>query len=209
MGRGRLQGADMGRKLDDILDAASVTSLVRQLERPSGAARDPMDGVHAMHERVRLFCGVLRVLAEDPFQTRRETMALSLLDWATNELSRMLEWEASDFAPALVRERHHDGACYSSVDEFLTRHRQIVSSVIIVVDGIDQISRGGSPARPVDFALDVLQFIDVMKSYLRWQDDVLLPLARRVLAHEQLQGVVAALARRSVFASPELCIRSA
>ena len=170
---------------------------------------DPLDGVHSLHERVRLFCGVLRVLAENPFQPGHEMMALSLLHCAASELSRMLEWEATDFAPALVHERHHDGARYGSVDEFLTRHLQITSSVIAVVDGLDQISRGEPPARPVEFAIDVVRFVDAMEGYLRWQDDILLPLARRVFGHDRLAGVTAALAEQPDLAIPEMRILSA
>ena len=199
----------MAQKLDDIVDAASVTSLIRQIGRPRHAPPDPLDGVHTIHERVRLFCGVLRVLAEDPFQPGHEMMALSLLHCATNELSRMLEWEASELASALVRERHHDGACYGSVDEFLTRHQQIVSHVIAVVDGLDRMSRGEPQPQPVEFAIDVAEFVDAMEGYLRWQDDVLLPLARRVLDRDRLAGIATALAARPDFAAPAMRIFSA
>lgn len=199
----------MAQKLDDIVDATSVTSLVRQMNRRPGAPPDPLDGVHTVHERVRLFCGVLRVLAEDPFQPGHEMMALSLLHCATSELSQMLEWEASELALALVRERHHDGARYGSVDEFLTRHQQIVSHVIAVVDGLDHMSRGEPPSQPVGFAIDVVEFVDAMEGYLRWQDDVLLPLARRVLDRDRLAGVAAALAVRPDFATREMRILSA
>lgn len=199
----------MAQRLSEILDAASVTSLVRQLARPPGAPRDPLDGVHAIHERARLFCGVLRVLAEDPFQPGHEMMALSLQQCATGELSRMLEWEALEFAEALVHARHHDDTRYGRADEFLARHQQIVSSVPVVVDLLDQMSRSEEPARPAEFAINALQFVDALESYLRWQDNVLLPLARRVLNGDQLASVVEALAERPDFADPEFRILSA
>lgn len=199
----------MGQKLDDMMDTASVAALARQLRRPQDTALDPLDSVHAVHERVRLFCGVLRVLVEDPFQPGHEMMALSLLQCASGELVRMLEWEAADLASALVHERHQDGARFGSVEEFLVRHHQILASIIAVASGLDQISRGAPPSRPAEFAIEALQFVDTLESYLRWQDDILLPLARRLLDRDRLANVTAALTERPDFAASEFRTLSA
>jgi hypothetical protein len=183
-----------------MLDVATISSLARTMRRVPAASRDPLDSLYATHDRARLFCGVLRALAEDPFQPGREAMALSLLQCANDELAEMLHWEAACLAPAVTAARYRDGKPLDRVAEFLDRHRQVTSTLIHVVDALDQISRGGLPLRAADFAVESFNFAESMESYLRWEHDVLLPLAR-TMDDGQLADLIDAFLRQRRHAS--------
>lgn len=88
------------------------------------------------------------MLADDLHQQGREAMALSLMKFAKEKLARVLAWEGEALM-RLAHARRARGASAKLIDEFSRRHYAIGAASL--AEGLDVLSRGGLPLRPLEF----------------------------------------------------------
>ena len=148
------------------------------------------------HERARLFCSVLGILADDLYQIGREAMALSLLEYADTELAGLLRWEREELLRAFSRACAVDSVARLQYDAFLQRHRAVADALPAITDGLERIAIGRLPERPLEYVIAALRFTEAVKLHLDGQrHDVLAHLVER-LAPSELSRLDASLAFR-------------
>ncbi len=170
---------------------------------PPVTRRTGFDKVRRIHDRTRLFCSVLEILADDLFQIGREFMALSLSSFAADELAPLLSWEDAELAGALLTLASDDGSAQRLYDELVAQHATIVAMLPRVIDGIEAVSESRLPERPLEFVLGVLRLTQVVRHHIEWQGRVLLPFALAALSEASVTRLEAALAVRHRHSAPD------
>jgi len=183
--RCRFRGGKMASDVGDVVDVAAE----RSIDGRNGnflAPRARAETICRAHDRARLFCDVLSALAEDLFQQGREAMALSLLDYAVDELTPMLAWHAADLASDNMRRAGRMGPANLMADEVRIRHGETMSMMTPLVTGLDRMAKARFPPEPAEFAVDIVRFVCALKSFLRWQEQLLLAAEMSVSDDERL-----------------------
>jgi hypothetical protein len=161
------------------MDAKSRTADTAAMNGFGAGTERFLPSVRCMYERAHLFCDVLAVLVEDLFQLGREAIALSLLDYASAELSPMLASGAQNVAAAVEHRSSPDSGPAPDGDpatlggEIAARARDLLPMLRQVMAGLDQVARSRLPSDPVEFVVEVTRFIEALKSHLQWQERLL------------------------------------
>lgn len=158
------------------------------------AETDDFGLLRGRHDRTRLFCGVLEVLADDLFQMGRETMALALGEYLNGELAQLLRWEREELLPDFSAAVPYEGAARAARDRFIRRHRAIADRLPSLVNGLDLIASGRLPDRPLDFVLEVLSFAETVRFHLDSQVRDFLPELAAALPAAEIERLDARLA---------------
>ncbi len=178
------------------------------LASPLGTAIDPAEFLRPIeflrsdHERQRSFCDQLGVLVDDIHQPGHQKLAASLLEFAINDLSCSMEDEEELLAPALMRRCAPEEGPKAVVADMLRQHRSVAILAAQTIDGLDRLVAGSLPLGPLDFILSALQFAEILRRHLDWEDGVLLPLAVSRLTEEDQKSLGSSMARRRGMSLP-------
>ncbi len=146
-----------------------MSGLRQQRERPVPPGMKNVAGLGQTNDRLRLFAEVLAVLTDDLFQLGSEAMALSLHQYATQELPDAVRREAERFASDLDRFDPAD-----EVHRALYRRRQraqqeVLRSARRIAAGLDALAAGRLPEEPVEFVSESYRLIEAVKRYVASQ----------------------------------------
>lgn len=178
------------------------------LASPIGTVIDPAEFLRPLeflrcdHERQRSFCTRLDALVDDIHQPGNQKIAASLLDFAINDMSWAVEDEEELIAPALMRRCSPEKGPNAVVADMLRQHRTVALLAAKTIDGLDRLVAGSLPVGPLDFILSALQFAEILRRHLDWEDGVLLPLSVSRLTEEDQMSLGSSMARRRGMSLP-------
>jgi len=156
----------------------------------------PIEFIRRDHERQRSFCVLLDALIDDIHQLGYQQLAASLLEFAIVDLSWCMEDEEELLAPALMVCCAPEEGPKEIVSELLRQHQSAAALVAQTVDGLDRLTAGSCPTRPLDFIISALQLAEILRRCVDWEDGVLLPLAASRLTEEDQKSLGSSMARR-------------
>ena len=156
----------------------------------------PIEFLRSDHDRQRSFCERLGALVDDIHQPGCQKIAASLLDFAINDLSWSMEDEEELLLPALMRRCAPEEGPEAVVADMLRHHQSVAKLAAQTIAGLDRLVAGSLPLGPLDFILSALQFAEILRRHLDWEDGVLLPLSVSRLTEEDQKSLGASMARR-------------
>lgn len=178
------------------------------LVSPLGSAIDPVEFLRPIeflfsdHERQRSFCKRLDALVDDIHQPGNQKIAASLLEFAINDMSWAVEDEEELIAPALMRRCAPEKGPKAVVADMFRQHRSVAILAAKTIDGLDRLVAGSLPVGPLNFILSALQFAEILRRHLDWEDGVLLPLSVSRLTEEDQISLGSSMARRRGMSLP-------
>lgn len=156
----------------------------------------PIRFVMSDHQRQRDFCVSLEALADDLYQSGREHLAASLLEFLLVDMSLNMEDEEELIEP-LLRDRALPEDYFPEASMRLHKqHSTAAAYAARTVDGLDRLAVGGAPASPLDFVISALGLVDSVIRHLDWEEETLLPLAERRLTATDKARLGCEMARR-------------
>lgn len=182
----------------------------KTLASPLGAAIDPAEFLRPIeflrcdHERQRSFCTRLDALVDDIHQPESQKIAASLLDFAIHDMSWAVEDEEELIAPAIMRRCAPEKGPTAVVENMFRQHRSVAKLAAKTIDGLDRLVAGSLPVGPLDFILSALQFAEILRRHLDWEDGVLLPLSVLRLTEEDQMSLGSSMARRRGMSLPSV-----
>jgi hypothetical protein len=156
----------------------------------------PIEFLFSDHERQRSFCKRLDALVDDIHQPGHQKIAASLLEFAINDMLWAVEDEEELIAPALIRRCAPEKGPRAIVADMRRQHRCVAILAAKTIEGLDRLVAGSLPIGPLDFILSALQFAEILRRHLDWEDGVLLPLSLSRLTEEDQKSLGSLMARR-------------
>lgn len=162
----------------------------------------PLDLIHAEHERQRLICDGLQRLADEQSLGLGSAEAASILTFLTEELPLHIADEEKDLFPMLKR-RCEPG---DYIDDILARlhaeHDLDEDLANFIVSDVAVIAKGMHLPHPLHMFLNVRAFAEVQRRHIAWENEAVLPLARRRLTEADLVELGRNMAARRGVAYP-------
>lgn len=184
--------------MTDVLPALAL------LKRPVDPREflQPIRFVMSDHQRQRDFCVSLEALADDLYQSGREHLAASLLEFLLIDMSLNMEDEEELIEP-LLKDRALPEDHFSEASAQLhSQHSAAAAYAARTADGLDHLAAGGVPATPLDFVITALGLVESVTRNLDWEEETLLPLAERRLTSDDKARLGRAMARRRGMVRP-------
>lgn len=177
---------------------ATPTTIAPAQAAPLDAAilADPIEFIRFEHYRQRTVAdGLGRIAAnlEGPETARYAAWAL---DYLSTDLPMHVADEAEDLMP-LLRERCASRDQVEAISDTLEEaHKSDERATDWLFDGLRRLAAHGRPADPQGFVRAVLAFQDRLRRHLVWENQTLLPLARKHLWIGDVESLGLRMARR-------------
>lgn len=178
-----------------MTDVLPALALLKRPVDPREFLR-PLRFVMWDHQRQRDFCVSLEALADDLYQSGREHLAASLLDFLLVDMSLNMEDEEELIEPLLKDRALPEDHVPEAIARLHRQHSAAAAYAARTADGLDRLAAGGVPAMPLDFVITVLGLVDSITRHLDWEEETLLPLAERRLTLADKARLGRAMARR-------------
>ncbi|MGE5148061.1 MAG: hemerythrin domain-containing protein [Candidatus Eiseniibacteriota bacterium] len=161
---------------------------------------DPIEFIRFEHYRQRTLCDRLRRLADDLGRPGAAEDAARILDYLSGELPLHIADEADDLMPLLCeRSVRRDEA--QAIAETLDReHEADQRGIDRLFDALLCLAGGEPLAEPARFAAAARAFEDKLRRHLVWENQTLLPLARKCLWTGDVEFLGLRMARRHGYA---------
>jgi hemerythrin-like domain-containing protein len=162
---------------------------------------DPIEFIRFEHYRQRTLCDRLRRVAEDLGRPGAAEDAARILDYLSNDLPLHIADEADDLMPLLC-ERCGPSDVARAIAETLDReHEADQRGTHRLFDALLSLAAGEPLADPVRFAAAARAFQDKLRRHLVWENQALLPLARKCLWAGDVESLGLRMARRHGYAA--------
>lgn len=174
------------------------------LKRPAhpGDFLQPIGFVMAEHRRQRDFCVSLEALADDLYQSGREHLAASLLEFLLVDMSLNMEDEEELIEPMLKGRALPEDRFAEACARLHEQHSTAASYAARTANGLDRLASGETPETPLDFIISALGLSDSLMQHLDWEDRNVLPLAERRLTSTDKARLGREMARRRGLEGP-------
>lgn len=170
---------------------------------PENLFREPIDFIYADHYRQHEICDLIEArLCRDGGAGLTEIAALAL-EFIERDLPQHIADEETGLFPLLrLRCRAEDG-----LDALLgmlrDEHDKDDSLATVLCAGLRHVAAGGRLADGAAFRQHVATFTEALRRHLSWENEVLLPLARRRLTAEDKALIGRRMAARRGIEFPE------
>jgi hemerythrin-like domain-containing protein len=148
------------------------------------------------HKRQRQACDRLEALAEELSTTQAFNEAAAILTILTEELPRHAEDEEADLFPLLERRCLPDDNIADIVAQLRSEHDLDQELSNFIVADLEVIAKGGKLANPVRMLFNARAFAEAQRRHIGWENNVLLPLARKRLTEADLKELGRNMAAR-------------
>lgn len=148
----------------------------------------PLDFIAAEHYRLRAALTQLDWLARGSMGDGRRKLAKALLRYFTEDYPLHVADEEADFF-ALLRQRCADDAAFiASLDTLGEEHREDVTRLAAVVDGLRHLAEASQRDEvPPEFAAGARAYTEALRRHIAWENAVLMPVARARLQSADLR----------------------
>ena len=164
---------------------------------PSTSFPRPLDTLLAEHDQQYEACRRLENLAEDLGIEPMATEAAALKAHLAVDLPRHEAFEEQHLLPLLRRRCRARDRVEAIAARLYSEHASDETLVDYIADDLASIAGGFRLANPLRLSLNVKSFVASQRRHLAWENEVLLPLARRRLTPEDLIGLGYSLALRA------------
>jgi hypothetical protein len=157
---------------------------------------DPIEFIRFEHYRQRTLSDRLGRIAEDPHGPETAGDAAWVLDYLSTDLPMHVADEAEDLMP-LLRERCPSRDQVEAICDALDRaHQSDERATGWLLEGLRRLAAHRLPADPQGFVGAALAFQDKLRRHLVWENQALLPLARKRLWTGDVESLGLRMARR-------------
>lgn len=151
---------------------------------PENLLREPIEYVFADHYRLRQIVATMsRFLTTDVFALppTEETAAElgTVRDYLAGELLVHMADEEDDLFPCLARYCPDDDETKQILAVLRQEHAEDLTLLPSITAGLDDLLAGGRVAEWAVFAASVARFVECQRRHIIWENNIILPLARR------------------------------
>ncbi len=164
---------------------------------PSTLFPRPLDTLLAEHDQQFEICRRLENLAEDLGIEPMATEAAALKAHLEADLPRHEAFEEQHLFPLLRRRCRARDRIESIVARLYSEHALDETLVGYIADDLASIAAGFRLANSLRLSLNVKSFVASQRRHLAWENDMVVPLARRRLTPEDLEGLGHCLAMQT------------
>lgn len=170
---------------------------------PENLLRAPLDFLVADHFRQLRVCALLERLVLDPEDPDAAALARTARDYLEQELPQHERDEEDLLLPRLIQRAQADDDIGSMVAILTSEHEDGRDRLPVLLDGLGRLAVGGRVADEAAFLQSLSAFTAMQRRHLRWENEVVLPLARRRLGAADLGEIGHAMALRRGLDYPE------
>jgi len=157
---------------------------------------DPIEFIRFEHYRQRALCDRLGRVAEDLGRPGASQDAAWILDYLSTDLPLHIADEAEDLMPLLRERCQSDGHVHAICDTLDREHEHDERGKGRLLEGLRRLVARRPVADPDHFVSAARAFQDKLRRHLVWENQTLLPLARKVLWTGDLESLGLRIARR-------------
>lgn len=143
--------------------------------------RNPFEFLFKEHDRQRVICSTLELLAHDCTADHAPENAALVLDYLEHELPLHIADEEEDLFPLLTRRCTPDDEVENLVALLSSEHEADEKLYPALLAPLHAIVNGLGPPDPAQFAADARAFSVSQRHHLGWENGTVLPLARQRL----------------------------
>jgi len=163
---------------------------------PENLFRAPIDYLYAEHFRQQIVCNLLDEIALGPARREAQGQAARVLSYLEHDLPHHIADEEKDLLPFL-RERCRPADRAERVLRLLSEeHSRDQDLSDDLCAGLRALAAGNAPAREDAFLRAATAFAELQRRHLAWEDELILPLARKRLTAEDLKTIGQRMAER-------------
>lgn len=171
---------------------------------PENLFREPIDCLQADHFRFRLICDLLSKLAAAPDDRLAPQTSRAVLDFLQADFLSHVADEEEDLLSFLRARGWPEGDDQTATSEQLfEQHRRNNELRLRLLPELYRLVAGQPPERPTAFFDSANALIDSLRRHLTWEEDAILPEARRRLTPDDLDELGRRMAGRRGIPFPE------
>ena len=175
---------------------ADVLTTKRQGEIAPDVFLDPLGFILSEHQKQTCICRALERLVDDLSKDTSARLAASVLAYLTEDLpSHRIDEEEVLFSMLESRFPKDEGVggILSQLRREHVRDQTIVEKLL---DDLTTLQCNVALFTPLNFIVNALMFSETQRRHISWEDNVLVPLARRVFTDADLVDLGRAMAER-------------
>lgn len=157
---------------------------------------DPIEFIRFEHYRQRALCDRLGRVADDLGRPGATGDAAWILDYLSTDLPLHIADESEDLMPLLRERGESDGEVLAICDTLDREHERDERGRDRLLDGLRRLVTRRPVADPAQFVSAARAFQDKLRRHVVWENQTLLPLARRLLWTGDLESLGLRMARR-------------
>ncbi len=161
--------------------AASATAQAQNGAIDISRFRHPIEFLFEEHDRQRVICATLELLAHDCTADRAPENAVLGLGYLEHEMPLHIADEEEDLFPLLTRRCAPEDELDELVALLSSEHETDEKHYLALLAPLRAIVDGRPPPNPMQFAADARAFAVLLRRHLGWENGTVLPLARRRL----------------------------
>lgn len=172
-------------------------------EIPENLYREPLEVLYADHFRALVACRLLSTLALSHEGAAAAVQAARIRLYLERDLPIHWADEEEDLFP-LLRQRCAEAEKLNGLLTLLSEeHEQNGALVGVAIDYLDRLAAGEARHDAIEAREKTGLFSELQRRHLAWENSMLLPLARRWLAPEDMSGLGRRMAARHGATYPE------
>ncbi|HEX7008110.1 MAG TPA: hemerythrin domain-containing protein [Alphaproteobacteria bacterium] len=160
------------------------------------ALRDPIEYLRFEHYRQRVLCDLLARIADDPTAPGNTDRVAWVLHYLETELVLHVADEEQDLLPLLGRRCSGADALPDISGALAQEHVSDEMLRRAVIVGLRALAEGRPLERPLDFIVRAQMLEERLRRHLVWENQTLMPLARRRLTRDDLATLGRRMMRR-------------
>ncbi len=165
--------------------------------------RHPIEFLFKEHDRQRVICAALELLADACTADRAPENAALVLGYLEHEMPLHIADEEEDLFPLLTRRCAPEDEIEEFVALLSSEHETDEKHYLALLAPLRAIVNGLRPPDPVQFAADARAFAVLQRRHLGWENGTVLPLARlRLTAADRAELGRKMAERRSISDRP-------
>ena len=157
---------------------------------------DPIDLILQDHNNQLDICDKLEDLASRVGIEPLAEMAGELLAYLTRDLQLHIQDEEADLFPQLASRASANAELVEVLDQLVSEHEADMELAAKVIEGLSTLSAGSALANQTRFFMDVCAFCANQRRHLSWENRIVLPLADKLLSHDQKATISRGMAAR-------------
>ena len=163
------------------MSTASATAQAQYGAIDINLFRNPIEYLFREHDRQRMICATLMLLAHDCTADSAPENAALVLGYLEHDMPLHIADEEEDLFPLLTRRCTPEDDFEELVALLSCEHETDEKHYLALLAPLRAIVNGLRPPDPVQFAADARVFAILQLRHLGWENGTVLPLARRCL----------------------------
>lgn len=165
---------------------------------PENLLREPIEYIFADHYRLRqviatmdqfLAEGIFALFSADDSAGENAADIATIRAYLVDELPLHIADEEEDLFPALARRCSGDDETKQILDTLRQEHEDDFALLPPITEGLDSFLDGRAMAEWERFETSVARFVETQRRHIIWENNIVLPLARRRLDDDDMATI--------------------